>query len=103
MTFSRRTSRGSGILLTAAVMLAVSASVALAQAPDNGKTQLEIYGFAMLDMGHNFKTIHPDWFDTLRVTRLPSFDGEFGEDHSTFSGVRQSRFGVRTSTPTSMG
>ena len=57
----------------------------------------------MLDVGHNAKSIHPDWFDTLRVTKLPSFDGEFGRDHSTFSGVRQSRLGFRTSTPTSLG
>ena len=47
--------------------------------------------------------INPAWFDTLRVTRLPSFDGEFGEDDNTFAGVRQSRFGVKTSTPTDHG
>ena len=64
---------------------------------------MEIYGFAMLDMGHDFKQIHPDWYDTLRVTKLPSFKDEFGKDNSTFSGVRQSRLGVRTSTPTSLG
>jgi glutaminase A len=67
------------------------------------KPSLEIYGFAMLDMGHNFKQIHPDWFDTLRLTKLPASPKEFGEDNSTFSGVRQSRLGVRSSTPTTMG
>src|SRR5712675_2869467 len=64
---------------------------------------MEIYGFAMLDMGHDFEQIHPDWFDTLRVTKLPTFEDEFGKDNTTFSGVRQSRLGVKTSTPTSMG
>ena len=64
---------------------------------------MEIYGFAMLDMGHNFKTIDPDWFDTMRVSRLPSFEGEFGKNHSTFAGVRQSQLGVNTSTPTALG
>ena len=64
---------------------------------------LEVYGFAMLDIGHDFKQINPNWFDTMRVTKLPSFEKEFGEDHSTFAGVRQSRFGVRSSTPTSLG
>ena len=54
----------------------------------------------MLDIGHNFKQINPDWSDTLRVTKLPSFENEFGEDNSTFAGVRQSRLGVRSSTPT---
>ena len=28
----------------------------------------------MLDIGHDFKQIDPDWSDTLRVTKLPSFD-----------------------------
>jgi hypothetical protein len=57
----------------------------------------------MLDIGHDFKQINPNWSDTLRVTRLPSFENQFGEDHNTFAGVRQSRLGVRTSTPTTLG
>ena len=64
------------------------------------KSSFEIYGFAMLDIGHDFKQIDPNWFDTMRVTKLPSVENEFGEDHSTFAGVRQSRLGVRSSTPT---
>ena len=64
---------------------------------------MEIYGFAMLDIGQNFKTIHPNWFDTMRVTKLPSFDRQYGEDASTFAGVRQSRLGVRATTPTALG
>jgi hypothetical protein len=67
------------------------------------KPTFEIYGFAMLDIGHDFKQIHPDWFDTMRVTKLPSFEDEFGRDNNTFAGVRQSRLGVRSSTPTSLG
>ena len=78
----------------------VTAGPARAQA---SRTELEVYGFAMLDIGHNFNAINPNWFDTMRVTRLPTFDGEFGEDHSTFAGVRQSRFGVKSSTPTALG
>ena len=64
---------------------------------------LEIYGFAMLDIGHDFKQINPNWTDTMRVTRLPSSPNQFGEDHNTFAGVRQSRLGVRSSTPTDLG
>src|SRR5262249_54457429 len=67
------------------------------------KPTFEIYGFAMLDIGHDFKQIHPDWFDTMRVTKLPSVEDEFGRDNNTFAGVRQSRLGVRSSTPTSLG
>ncbi len=67
------------------------------------KPSLEIYGFAMLDIGHDFKQIHPDWYDTLRLTRLPKVANEFGEDNNTFMGVRQSRLGVRSYTPTDLG
>ena len=74
-----------------------------AQPQPDAKSSFEIYGFAMLDLGHDFKTINPAWFDTMRVTRLPSFEGEFGEDHNTFAGVRQSRLGARSSTPTDVG
>ena len=89
--------RGLGWLLPA-VLLFTFAGSANAQNPS-----LEVYGFAMLDMGHDFKTINPNWFDTMRVTKLPSFEGQFGEDHDTFAGVRQTRFGAKGNAPTSMG
>jgi hypothetical protein len=66
-------------------------------------TEIELYGHAMLDMGFQTKQNDPDWFDVVRPTKLPSFDGEFGDDGTFFSSVRQSRLGVKTSTPTSMG
>ena len=59
------------------------------------KPSMTVYGFAMLDMGQNFTQIDPDWFDTMRVSKLPSYENEYGEDNSTFAGVRQSRFGVK--------
>jgi outer membrane DcaP-like protein len=71
--------------------------------PAPSKPSMEIYGFAMLDIGHDFKQINPNWSDTMRVTRLPSFEDEFGKDNNTFAGVRQSRLGVRASTPTALG
>ena len=67
------------------------------------KSTFEIYGFAMLDIGEDFKQINPNWYDTMRVTKLPSFEDQFGEDGSYFAGVRQSRLGFRSSTPTKMG
>src|ERR671912_652179 len=67
------------------------------------KASFEIYGFAMLDIGHDFKQINPNWFDTMRVSKLPSVENQFGEDHHTFAGVRQSRLGVRASYPTDLG
>jgi hypothetical protein len=95
-------------LLTACLWL-TGASAARAQdaaaaaPPPDPKPSFEIYGFAMLDIGHDFKQINPNWSDTLRVTKLPSVKDQFGEDHNTFAGVRQSRLGVRSSTPTALG
>jgi hypothetical protein len=74
-----------------------------AQPEPASKASLEIYGFTMIDIGQNFTSINPNWFDTMRVNRLPSFEDEFGKDGSTFAGVRQTRFGVRTSSPTGLG
>ena len=81
---------------------AAAAQQADTAAPPVGPT-FEIYGFAMMDIGHDFKQIDPDWFDTMRVTRLPSSPNQFGRDHRTFAGVRQTRFGVRASVPTALG
>jgi hypothetical protein len=83
-----------------AAALLLSASSAWAQVANSS---LEIYGFVMMDVGQNFNQIHPDWYDTLRVTQLPSVEDEFGKDGSTFFSVRQTRFGARTTTPTDLG
>ena len=72
-------------------------------ATTDSKGSMEIYGFAMLDIGHDFKRINPNWFDTLRITKLPSFENEFGENFNSFAGVRQSRLGVKATKPTDIG
>ena len=90
-------------VLPALLLLVAADARAQAPAAQDAKPSMEIYGFAMLDMGHDFTTIHPNWFDTLRVTKLPSFEDQYGKDNNTFAGVRQSRLGVRTSTPTDLG
>jgi hypothetical protein len=63
----------------------------------------EVYGFAMMDAGYNARQIHPDWFDTVRPTKLPSFKDEFGTDGNAYFSVRQTRLGVKSSTPTDLG
>src|SRR3954463_15539067 len=88
--------RGVRVWLLVGALLAISASARAQGAPSDDKPSAEVYGFAMLDMGHNFTSIDPAWFDTLRLTKLPSTKGEFGHDNSTFSGVRQSRLGVKS-------
>ena len=64
---------------------------------------LEVYGFAMVDMGYNFKQIDPRWFDAMRINRLPKYKDQFAPDGTWFFGVRQTRFGVKGYTPTTMG
>ena len=68
-----------------------------------GESTFSVYGFAMLDMGYQFKQNHPDWFDVIRVTKLPSVKDEFAPNGKVYYGVRQSRFGVKSSTPTKYG
>ena len=76
-------------------------------APDaegaDAKPRMDIYGFAMLDMGYDFKQVNPDWYDVLRPTKLPSFANEFGDNGNFYAGVRQSRLGFKGYLPTKLG
>jgi DcaP outer membrane protein len=86
-----------------ATTIATAEKPATKPAPNNNGSTFEVYGFAMLDMGYEFKQQHPDWFDVIRPTKLPAFKDEFGPDGHTYFGVRQTRLGVRSSTPTKYG
>jgi hypothetical protein len=70
---------------------------------DKSKVRLDIYGFAMLDMGFDFNQNDPQWFDVMRPTKLPSSPDEFGKDGNFYSGVRQTRFGVKGFFQTPLG
>ncbi|HEY4324805.1 MAG TPA: DcaP family trimeric outer membrane transporter [Mucilaginibacter sp.] len=73
-------------------------------AQDTSKVRsLEVYGFAMTDVGYNFNQIDPDWFDALRVTKLPTYKDQFAPNGNVFFGIRQSRLGVRGWTQTPLG
>ena len=71
--------------------------------PEEGATRMDIYGAAMFDTGYEGKPSNPTWFDVLRPTQLPSFPGQYGIGGNWFTSVRQSRFGVKTYTHTSLG
>jgi hypothetical protein len=73
---------------------------ALAQ---ENKNSLEFYGFINTDAGYNFNTIHPDWYDVMRPTKLPSDKGAFAPSGNVYYSVRQTRFGVRSSSSTPLG
>lgn len=68
-----------------------------------GKNSIDLYGFVMVDTGYESGQTHPDWFDVVRPTKLPSFKDEFGGNGNVYFGVRQTRFGVKTSTATALG
>jgi len=65
--------------------------------------EFDIYGFVMMDAGYDFNQMDPDWFDTVRPTKMPSFEKEFGTDGNAYFSVRQTRFGVRGNVPTELG
>jgi hypothetical protein len=68
-----------------------------------GESTFTIYGFAMLDAGYQFKQADPDWFDTVRPVKLPAFRDQFAPNGNFFTSVRQSRLGVKSTTPTKYG
>lgn len=70
---------------------------------DRNKLYADIYGFAMVDTGYDFKQVDPNWFDVVRPTKLPSSEDQFGKDGHFYAGVRQSRLGVKAYIPTSLG
>jgi len=67
------------------------------------KGSLELYGYVMVDAGYNFNSIDPDWFDVMRPSKLPSFKNEFVPEGNVFFSVRQTKLGIRSSTPTRFG
>ena len=69
----------------------------------NSNSTFEVYGHVMTDAGYEFFTANPDWYDVMRPTKLPSFSGEFEPDGKTYFSVRQTRFGVKSTTPTTIG
>jgi len=86
-----------------AILVFVGSVPLWAQDATNTVPELTIYGHAMLDTGFESGQSDPNWFDTMRPSKLPSFTDEFGKDGHFFAGVRQSRFGVKSDIPTSAG
>src|SRR6185503_6966549 len=89
-------------LMLVIATIAIS-SVLFAQDETEKKKTMEIYGFIMMDMGYNFNQIHPDWFDVVRPTKLPSFKNEFAPDGNFYFSVRQTRLGCKNYFQTGLG
>ena len=58
---------------------------------------LELYGFTQLDAIQDFKRVDPNWEGSLRASKIPTHDGQFGSDGQTIFSVRQTRLGVKAS------
>ncbi len=67
------------------------------------KDSVNIYGFTMLDAGYDFGQVDPNWYDVVRPTKLPSYHDEFAPSGNVYASVRQTRFGVKSSSPTPLG
>jgi hypothetical protein len=78
-------------------------AAAPAEAKKESEGTFNIYGHVQLDSGYNFQQIDPNWFDVVRPTKLPAYKNQFGQDGNVYFSVRQTRFGVKTSTPTALG
>lgn len=89
------------VLLSILIALFLFISVSDLKAQD--KNWFQVYGFAMTDIGYNANQIHPDWFDVVRPTKLPTYKNEYGTDGNAYFSVRQSRLGVKSSTQTGLG
>jgi hypothetical protein len=60
-----------------------------------GDHNLELYGFIQLDAIQDFNRVNPNWDATLRPSRIPTTEGEFGGDGQSIFSVRQSRLGAK--------
>jgi hypothetical protein len=89
-------------LLIVTMLFLFSASIGNAQEEEKKKS-MEIYGFIMMDAGYNFDQIHPDWFDVVRPTKLPTFKNQYGTDGNVFFSVRQTRLGFKNYFETPLG
>lgn len=70
------------------------AQVPVRQVREGGPT-FEVYGFAQVDYIQDFNRVDPAWEAAMRPSKIPTTDGQFGEDGQSIFSVRQSRLGAR--------
>ncbi|MDF7808768.1 DcaP family trimeric outer membrane transporter [Pontiellaceae bacterium B12219] len=84
----------SAIMTLAACGLVAGASAQF----EIGKTTMDVYGYAQLDMGTQTGQNNPDWYDVVRPSQLPVYEHQYGSDGNFYASVRQSRLGFKTAT-----
>ena len=86
-----------------AVVAAVLMGLGTAVTRGEAEVRSSIYGFAMLDAGYMTEAVNPQWFDTMRPSKLPAFDNQYNTEGQSFWGIRQSKMGIKSWVPTGMG
>ena len=95
----RHLSAGWVVVALAGLLLAgPGVTLALAQ---SDVPHVEVYGFVQADYIQDFNRVNPAWEDTLRPSRIPTQDGQFGADGQANISAKQSRLGVMMNFPTS--
>ena len=57
-----------------------------------------------MDSGYDFGKMDPDWYDTMRPTKILDTEGnEFQNQGNYFMSVRQTTFGIKNYFDTSLG
>ncbi|WP_348798319.1 DcaP family trimeric outer membrane transporter [Flavobacterium adhaerens] len=65
---------------------------------------MEINGHIMMDTGYDFGKIDPEWFETMRPTKILDSDGnEYQNQGNVFFSVRQTTLSVKNYFDTSLG
>jgi len=86
------------VAIVALVLAGPGVTAALAQ---SDTPHVEVYGFVQADYIQDFNRVDPAWEDTLRPSKIPTADGQFGADGQASFSAKQSRLGVMMNFPTS--
>ncbi|HYV20922.1 MAG TPA: DcaP family trimeric outer membrane transporter [Verrucomicrobiae bacterium] len=97
---TRRWFSAAGTFVVMAALLVAFPGTGTALAQDN-TPHVEVYGFVQADYIQDFKRVDPAWNDTLRPSKIPTTDDQFGEDGQASLSAKQSRLGVLMNFPTS--
>ena len=87
----------------ASALFAAGLGLATTASAEDAKQSFEIYGFAQADAIYDFGRMNPDWDDAFRPSKIANPAGIYGSDGQASVSVKQSRFGVKGTMPTSEG
>ena len=99
-TGNRKQSSGIWVAVAIAALVLAGPGVTAALAQSD-VPHVEVYGFVQADYIQDFNRVDPAWEDTLRPSKIPTADGQFGADGQASFSAKQSRLGVMMNLPTS--